>query len=86
MPSHFGIASGLNLIPNNKKIFHLANDRFQSNLAVPIQVCDRTLAKRRRQPARPPPLLAWRAKRGRVVPGRARGVLHPPKRPRQLGV
>lgn len=30
MPSHCGIASGLNLIPNNKRIFHLANDRFQS--------------------------------------------------------
>ena len=30
MPSHCGIASGLNLIPNNKKIFHLANDRLQS--------------------------------------------------------
>ncbi|MDA8153192.1 MAG: hypothetical protein M0003_10855 [Acidithiobacillus sp.] len=28
------------------------------------------------------PLLAWRAKRGRVVSGRPRGVLHPPKRPR----
>ncbi len=37
-------------------------------------------------PHPPPPLLAWRAKRGRVVPGRPRGVLHPPKRPRQLGV
>ena len=32
MPSHCGIASGLNLIPNNKRIFHLANDRFQSIL------------------------------------------------------
>lgn len=30
MSSHCGIASGLNLIPNNKRIFHLANDRFQS--------------------------------------------------------
>ncbi len=35
MPSHCGIASGLNLIPNNKKIFHLANDRFQSQAAMP---------------------------------------------------
>ena len=31
-------------------------------------------------------LRAWRAKRGRVVPGRQRGELHPPKRPRKLGV
>ena len=30
-------------------------------------------------------LLAWRAKRGRVVPGRTRGVLHPPKRPPKAG-
>ena len=35
MPSHCGIASGLNFIPNNKKIFHLANDRFQSQAATP---------------------------------------------------
>ncbi|MEY2343269.1 EexN family lipoprotein [Acidithiobacillus sp. IBUN Pt1247-S3] len=32
------------------------------------------------------PLRARRAKRGRVVPRRQRGVLHPPKRPRKLGV
>ncbi len=31
-------------------------------------------------------LRAWRAKRGRVVPSRQRGELHPPKRPRKLGV
>ncbi|MEY2343171.1 hypothetical protein AB4090_13835 [Acidithiobacillus sp. IBUN Pt1247-S3] len=32
------------------------------------------------------PLRARRAKRGRVVPRSQRGVLHPPKRPRKLGV